>query len=412
MAELAISGGRPVASLQTPAWPMHGEQEKRRVLKVLESGAWSWMGEMETSFNEAWAAFNGSKHALLVTNGTHALQLAYEGLDIGAGDEVLVPASTWQATAAAVLDVNAVPVLVDIEPDTWCIAPKAAEAAITSRTRAIAVVHLYGCMTEMDAIMELASRHGLSVVEDCAHQHGSQWRGKGAGTIGEVGTYSFQQSKVMTCGEGGGILVQDDKLFCRLDQLRNCGRFSPHFPEGEQRYVQSGNFRITEWQAAVLLGQLERLPSHLDRREACAQRLNQLLTEAAGVRPLKRHEAVTRQSYYAYGFRFIPEEWGGVTRDRFCAALSAETGLGFWSGYEPLNKSPLYQPHTKQRHRLNDCYWKQVDVARFELPTAELQAYRERVVTPHETLLLTPGDMDRIGEAIAKIFQHRDELRD
>jgi L-glutamine:2-deoxy-scyllo-inosose/3-amino-2,3-dideoxy-scyllo-inosose aminotransferase len=263
----------------------------------------------------------------------------------------------------------------------------------------------------MDRIMDLASRHGLSVVEDCAHQHGSQWRGKGAGTIGDVGTYSFQQSKVMTCGEGGAILVQDDKLYCRLDQLRNCGRFSPHFPEGEQRYLQSGNFRITEWQAAVLLGQLERLPSHLERREACGKRLNELLEEAPGVRPLKRHQAVTRQSYYCYGFRFLPEEWDGVTRDRFCEALSAETGLGFWSGYEPLNDSPLYQPHTKRRHRIDDPYWERIAASRFELPVAEQQAYRERVVTPHQTLLLDPGDMDKIGEAIAKIHKQRDELK-
>ncbi len=134
MGKLAITGGTPVAQLETPAWPVFGDEERRRLLKVLESGSWSWMSEMETSFNEAFAAFHGAKHSLLVTNGTHALQLAYEALDVGWGDEVLVPGTTWQATAAAVLDVNAIPVLVDVDPETWCIDPKVAEAAITSRT--------------------------------------------------------------------------------------------------------------------------------------------------------------------------------------------------------------------------------------------------------------------------------------
>jgi L-glutamine:2-deoxy-scyllo-inosose/3-amino-2,3-dideoxy-scyllo-inosose aminotransferase len=412
MGKLAISGGTPVAQLETPAWPVFGEEERRRLLKVLESGEWSWMAEMETSFNEAWAAFNGAKHSLLVTNGTHALQLAYEALDIGWGDEVLVPGTTWQATAAGVLDVNAVPVLVDVDPETWCIDPKAAEAAITPRTRAIAVVHLYGCMVDMDAIMSIASRNGLGVVEDCAHQHGGQWRGKGAGSIGDVGTFSFQQSKVMTAGEGGSILVQDDSLFCRLDQLRNCGRFSPHFPEETQRYLQSGNYRISEWQAAVLLGQLERLPQHLERRDTCGQRLNALLAQTPGVKPLKRHGGVTRQSYYCYGFRFMPEGWDGIRRGTFCEALSAETGLGFSGVYEPLTHSSLYQPHTKKRHRINDEYWAKINPPSYNLPATENMAANEAVVTSHCTLLLDPGDMDKIAEAIAKIHKNRDELKD
>ncbi len=412
MAKLAINGGKPVAKLQSPAWPMHGASEKRRLLKVLESGQWSWMAEMETAFNDAWADFNKSKHSLLVANGTVALQLAFEALDVGWGDEVLVPASTWQATAAAALDVNAVPVLVDIEPDTWCIDPKAAEAAITSRTKAIAVVHLYGCMANMDAIMDLASRKGLSVVEDTAHQHGGQWRGVGAGAVGDIGTFSFQQSKVMTAGEGGGILVQDDRLFGRLDQLRNCGRFSDHLPAECQRYLQSGNYRITEWQAAVLLAQLERLPKHLEVREKSGVRLGRLLEEAPGVAPLKRHAGVTRQSYYAYGFRFLPEQWEGISRDRFCRALSAETGIGFGGGYEPLTASPLYQPHTKRRHRISEEYWQRIDPKRFELPVVERSAAEERVITSHVNLLLGPEAMEKVAEAVHKLYKNQKELRE
>jgi len=266
-------------------------------------------------------------------------------------------------------------------------------------------------MVDMDAIMELANRQGLSVVEDCAHQHGGEWRGKGVGTIGDTGTFSFQQSKVMAAGEGGGILVQDDRLFCRLDQIRNCGRFSPHFPEEEQRYLQSGNFRITEWQAAVLLGQLERLPEHLERREASAKRLNEVLAEAPGVRALKRLQGVTRQSYYAYGFRFIPEEWDGVNRDQFAQALTAEVGIWFAGVYAPLAQSELYQPRTKQRHRISDEYWAKIDSGRHDLPNTDRIASKEAVVTDHSTLLLPSQDMDKVGEAIDKIHKNQAELR-
>jgi L-glutamine:2-deoxy-scyllo-inosose/3-amino-2,3-dideoxy-scyllo-inosose aminotransferase len=411
MAKLAISGGPPVTRLSTPNWPIYGHEERRRILKVLESGIWAYDGEMETSFNEAWATFNGSKHALSVTNGTHALQLAYEALDIGWGDEVLVPASTWQATAAAVLDVNAVPVLVDIDLDTWCLDPKAAEAAITSRTKAIATVHLYGCMSDMDAIMDIASRHGLYVVEDCSHQHGSQWQGKNAGTIGDIGTFSHQSSKVLNSGEGGSVLVQDDKIFYRLEQLRNCGHFSRQCPENERRYLQSGNYRIGEFQAALLLSQLERLPEQLEQRDACGQQLNAILEKAPGVCALKRYEAVMRQSYYMYAFRFIPEEWEGINIHLFRKGLSAETGLGFGGGYEPLNKCSLYQPLTKQRHRLDDAYYQRIDAARYKVPNAERMAYREGVCLSHTNLLLDPADMDKIGEAIDKLYTNQAELR-
>lgn len=411
MPKLAIAGGKPVAELKVPGWPMMGKEEERRVMQVTRSLRWSYSGPMEAAFNEAWAAFNASKYALLVANGTVALQLAYEALDIGRGDEVLVPGSTWQATAAAALDVNAIPVLVDIDLESWCIDPKAAEAAITSHTRAIAAVHLYGRMADMDAILDLANRHGLAVVEDVAHQHGSQWQGRCAGTIGDIGSFSHQESKSLTCGEGGSLLTQDERLCGRLDQLRNCGRFSSSVPDEKQRYCQSGNYRISEWQAAILLSQLERLPEQIDRRDACGKRLDAILAQAPGIRTLPRQPQVTRQSYYAYAFRFIPEEWNGVTRETFRHALRAETGIGFGTPYEPLNKCSLYQPHSKRRHRLDDEYWAKIDPARYELPVNDRIAYQEGVLMGQPALLLNPKDMDFIGEAIHKLYKSRDALK-
>jgi dTDP-4-amino-4,6-dideoxygalactose transaminase len=161
-----------------------------------------------------------------------------------------------------------------------------------------------------------------------------------------------------------------------------------------------------------LLSQLERLPEHLERRDASGQRLNALLAELPGVKPLKRHEGVTRQSYYCYGFRFMPAEWDGVTRGRFCEALSAETGLGFSGVYEPLTHSSIYQPHTKKRHRISDEYWAKINPSAYSLPATENMATNEAVVTGHATLLLGPAAMDKIGEAIAKIHKNQSELKD
>jgi len=231
------------------------------------------------------------------------------------------------------------------------------------------------------------------------------------GTVGDIGTFSFQQTKVVTAGEGGAILVQDEELYRRLDQLRNCGRPSPHFPAEGQGPLQSGNYRITEWQAAILLGQLGRLPAQLEKREASGKRLNEILAATPGIGPLRRLEGVTRQSYYCYGFRFLPEEWQGVSRERFCEALNAETGLPFWAPYSSLNECDLYQPHTKKRHRISEEYWAAIDPTRFELPVTERLSRREAVITSHETLLLPAEDMDAVGEAISKMHAHQDELR-
>jgi L-glutamine:2-deoxy-scyllo-inosose/3-amino-2,3-dideoxy-scyllo-inosose aminotransferase len=161
MPKLAIKGGVPVRDAKKdpwPSWPIWSQREKERLLKTLDSGIWSYNGPQEQAFNRAFAAFIGARHALSVANGTVSLQLALEALDIGPGDEVIVPGLTWQATAAAVIDVNAVPVLADVDPETWCLSPASLESALTFRTAAVIPVHLYGCVADMDAIMKIARR--------------------------------------------------------------------------------------------------------------------------------------------------------------------------------------------------------------------------------------------------------------
>ena len=198
-------------------------------------------------------------------NGTITLQLALEACGIGWGDEVIVPGLTWQATAASVLDVNAVPVLVDVTEDTWCIDPSEIEKAITPRTKAVIPVHLYDCMADMEAILSIARKHNLRVIEDCAHKQGGEINGKKAGNFGDIGSFSFQLSKLMTAGEGGALTVSCPELYEKLDALRNCGR-RPEQIMGEERgeghygdegnFIQSGNYRQTDFQAALLIESL------------------------------------------------------------------------------------------------------------------------------------------------------------
>ncbi|MFN2485890.1 MAG: DegT/DnrJ/EryC1/StrS family aminotransferase, partial [Acidimicrobiia bacterium] len=212
-------------------WPVFGGEELDALRAVLESGTWGHVsrsgtavGEYQPQFERAFADFQTAPHGLCVANGTVAIQLALEALDIGVGDEVIVPGLTWQATAGAVLDVNAIPILVDVEPETYCIDPGAVEAAFGPRTRAVIAVHLYNSIANLERLSAICRDRGLALIEDCAHSHGSTWKGKGVGSVGEIGCFSFQSSKSLTCGEGGFCSTNRDDLALRLDSLRNCGR--------------------------------------------------------------------------------------------------------------------------------------------------------------------------------------------
>lgn len=407
MGKLAITGGVPVRTKPWPSWPIHDEREEELLLAVCRSGDWAAANRpMEAAFSEKFAAFARAKYAVCLMNGTIALQLALEALDVGAGDEVIVPGYTWQATAAACLDVNAIPVIVDVDPETYCIDPAPAEAAITPNTRAIIPVHLYGCMADMDCIMAIAKKHDLKVVEDCAQSHGSQWRDLGAGAIGDVGAFSMQHSKVLASGEGGAVITSDDDLYERLCALRHCGR--PR--QGEKSPIQSGNYRMTEFQAAVLLAQLERLEEQVNHRDENATYLNERLAEIPGIKPMKRHPQITRQSYFSFVFRYDSSAFGGAPRSAFLAALSAEAGLKPHIIFEPLNKCRLYNPQTKRRHRWSEDYWRAIDPSRFHLPVCE-KAHREECVAFHHPFLLgARTDMDDFADAVAKVYENSTEL--
>jgi L-glutamine:2-deoxy-scyllo-inosose/3-amino-2,3-dideoxy-scyllo-inosose aminotransferase len=390
------------------------------LLSVLNSGVWSYNGQKETDFNRLFAKFNGTEYSICAANGTVTLQLALEACEIGYGDEVIVPGLTWQATAGAVLDVNAVPVLVDVCEENWCMDPEKVKEAITPRTKAIIPVHLYGCFVDMEEIMAIAARHKLRVIEDCAHKHGAVWKDQRAGSIGDIGSFSFQLSKLMTCGEGGALITNDPVLYEKLDALRNCGRRPEKTPGADKgtglygdegNFMQSGNYRITEFQAALLVEALKRLPSQNKHRDDNAKYLNKLLNQIPGIIPMKRDPREKLEAYYNFSFRFQSEEFKELPVDLFRKALSAELGIPVEPCYQPLNNCPLYQPLTKPwRYRLTADHWKQIDPKRFSLPVSQ-KVYTEESVCMHFSVLMADReDMQVIGDAIQKVSEQVESL--
>jgi len=411
MSKLAIFGGTPIGKGEFPAWPIYGQEEADQLLEALNSGVWGINGQKQEEFAQKFAEFCGAKYGVMVTNGTHTLKLALEAMDIGPGDEVIVPASTWQATASSVLDVNAVPVLVDVDPDTYTIDPAAIEAAITSKTRCIIPVHLYGRVCDMDAIMDIAKRYNLKVLEDCAHQHGSEWRGQKVGTIGNAGSFSLQSSKVMNTGEGGIVVTNDPKIYYRLQSMKSCGREVIN-EEGEKVSTQSGNFRPSEFAAAVGIAQLSRLQKQIEKREESEKYLEEKLQHIPGLGFLRHDDRITQQSIYWLPIKFKPEQWG-VDRMAFIRAVRAEmeNSIDLNRPYVPLTDSYLYRPFSKKTHKLSDEYCQKINPARYNTPVVEYAFQTEFVGIPHRFLLAEKSELDKFIAAVQKVWDNKEELK-
>ena len=368
MGKLAMTGGTPVRSAPYPKWPQWDSTERGHLLDVLDSGKW-WAteGTKVPEFEAAWARYTRTHHCVAVTNGTHALEVALLGLGIGEGDEVIVTDYTFFASASAVACVNAIPVLVDVDAHTFCIDPDAVVAAITPRTRAIIAVHLAGHPADLDRLTAICARHGLALIEDCAHAHGSAWNGTPVGGFGAAGTWSFQQSKLMTAGEGGAVIAQDPQIAASIRSYADCGRkpgewFYSHFALG-------GNYRMTEWQGAMLLAQLERFPQQHRTRNDNALYLNGELAKLPGVYPQARDQRTTAQGYYCYVVR-IDETQFGLTRDVIKAALEAE-GIPMTASYPVVHALAAFKAADgfAPRHR-GRSRWP--DYASLDLPVSSV----------------------------------------
>lgn len=394
---LALDGGTPVRAKLFPSWPVWDEREVEALRAVVESGSWGGFpspNRYAAEFADAFADYQTARFGVCTASGTAALEVALKAAGVRAGDEVIMPALTFVATAAAALYLGAVPVFVDVDPDTWCIDPAAAERAVTERTKAVVPVHLGSRMADMDAIAELARRHGLRVIEDCAHMHGGFWRERGAGSLGDLGCFSFQSSKLMTAGEGGIVITNDEELATLCHAYVDCGRLRPGDQPPKSQGIFGWNYRMTEFQAAVLLVQLQRLPEQTRVREANKRRLTERLAQIEGVGTLRMDERVTQPSGYGFYFKYRADRCGGVPRDRFVAALRAEGIPCHGAFYEPVYKDPLFA-------------WRDanapVDYSAVRCPIAERAAYEEGVWLPHQLFLGTAEDVDDIARAVEKV---------
>lgn len=415
---LALTGGEHAVGLPDTTWPIIDETEEKWMLEVLRSGKWNWLGEHEREFCRAYADFIGTRYSLCLSNGTVALQCALQAVGVEPGHEVIVPALTWVSTAQAAMDVGADVILVDVDPETLCIDPECVRQAITPRTRAILPVHLYGCMCDMDAIMEIAREHDLKVVEDVAHQHGSQWRGVGAGAIGDAGAFSFEHSKVLTSGEGGAITCDDAAVYETAFALKQVGWAPTDLdtdPLGEKGLRPAGryghNYRITEMQACLLRAGLSRLAEQNARREENARYLADQLSAMGGpLRVARRDPRITRQAYYCLTLHADPEQLDGLTRDQYLTALHAEW-IPFSGTYEPVYRNgllnlydrtspiPYRDPNTVQNY------------AELRLPNTERAVTETAVTLSHVHLLARREYLDQILDGVRKVNDHLDDVR-
>jgi len=408
-AKPALLGGKPVRTGPFPSWPKIASNDEKAWIEVLHGRHWCRLdGNYATRFEEAWASRLGAKGCVATASGTTALLTSLNALGVGPGDEVIVPPYTFAATINVVMLQFAIPVFVDTDRETFQIDANKIEAALTPRTKAILPVHLGGSPADMDAILAIAKRNNLVVLEDACQAHLAEWRRQKVSTIGDLGCFSFQASKNLNSGEGGAILGKNEELLERCRSFQNNGRGTQGYAF---QYVRNGsNHRMTEFQAALLGEQLTRLEAQAKAREQNAEYLTRLLREIPGLSPARIYDVCTRNAYHLYMFRYDPNHFSGLPRARFLKALEAE-GIPCSGGYTPLNKEPFIEATLQSRHY------------RSIYPEKELAAYKERNQCPQndrlceeavwftQTMLLGPrSDMDQIAEAIRKIQRNAAEL--
>jgi dTDP-4-amino-4,6-dideoxygalactose transaminase len=410
MSKLAINGGTPAAStLQVPEWPILAEDDRKAVIDVLDSRNWGRLipESKAEAFEHAFAAYQDANYGVAVSNGTVAIELALIAAGIRPGDEVLVPAVTFIASAGAIACVGAIPVFVDSDPETLAISVPAAEQAITSRTRGIVAVHYGGYPVDLDALVPLVEKHDLVLIEDCAHAQGTSWRGRKVGAYGDFGTFSFQHSKSLPAGEGGIVLTNDPDLAEEARLYHNIGR-RVGLP-GYHHLVLASNYRLPELSAALLLSQFSRLQDQVEERMRNASVLYSGLRAVGGLRPLKDDPRVTQRGYYFDVFRYDKSQFAGVPLQRFIEALRAE-GVRCGSGYGiPLYKQPAF--NREYVANLLSLPIDQIpDYNNMSLPVAEHFCAEEQVTIPHAVLLAGSGGMEAIVDAVQKIKTHAGEL--
>jgi perosamine synthetase len=409
--KLAINGGDKVHPGSWPQWPYWDQSAEPGILDMFRSGRW-WRGSGEhvEEFEKKYAELMGAKRCLATASGTTALLTALNVLGVDAGDEVIVSPFTFIATYNAIFAHKALPVFADSDPETFLIDPKKIEEKITDRTAAILPVHIYGLPVDMDSINKIAKDHKLRVIEDACQAWLAEYRGRRVGSIGDLGCFSFQNSKHLASGEGGAILGNDEDLMDRCNAYHNCGR-----PYGNMKKVpgipyQGMNYRMQQSQALILMSQMKRIEKDNDVRLANALYLDKKLKEIPGIIPYKPADGATRAVYHMYPFRYIKEKFNNVPKDKFLDALEAE-GIPCGGGYGKQNKDGLIDEQLNSRGFKRLFSEPRLKKWRDENYLPGNDMLTEQAVTFYQSMLLgTRADMDDIVNAITKIYENRNSL--
>jgi len=388
--KLAMLGGKPVRAKKWPAWPQWDRSAEEHVISILRSGNWyRGQGNTVAQFEAKYAELMGAKRCVCTVNGTNALLTAMHVLDVGVGDEVIVSPYTFIATYNVVIGSCALPVFADTDPETFQINPDKIEERITERTRAIMPVHILGLPANMDRIMAIAKKHNLVVIEDACQAWMAEWRGRKLGTIGDLGCFSFQNSKHLPIGEGGAVIGNDEELMDRVMSFHNCGRPYGSVKRTSGYPIIGTNRRMTEYQAAVGLSQIKRLEKDTQRRNENAEYLTSRIKDIPGIIPHKLYEGVTRAAYHLYPFEGVP-----------CSG-----------GYGPQYRDGLIEDALNSKN-FKRCFPKErLDKYRQELNyPGNDQLCEEAVWIGQNMLLGSKSDTGDIADAILKIYENRDKL--
>jgi dTDP-4-amino-4,6-dideoxygalactose transaminase len=385
----AILGGTPTIDRKDwPTWPPRTPDITEALRAVVEEDQWGIRSEAVAKFETAFAAAHESEYALAMGNGTLALYAALKAVDIGRGDEVIVPAYTFMASAVSVLQAGGTPILADIDPATYNLDPQAAKEKITEKTKAIMPVHIGGNPADMNAFIELGQKYGLAIIEDAAQAPGAGFGGKPVGAIGDAGSFSFQSSKNITAGEGGILLTNNKAVYEQAFEIYNCGRSLKG--DWYHHAYPGTNLRLSAFQAAVLLAQMKKLESWSKTREENGRYLEHLLKQIPGITPVQRYPETTRNAYHLLIFAFDSAAFSGMPKSRFLEAMMLE-GVVATSGYTPLNTMPFLKGDTASYPVTEDACERGVWIRQFEL--------------------LAPRPMmDKIIEAIEIIQHHAQEI--
>lgn len=407
MSKLAIKGGERVKTTPFPSFPIWDKEDEEHLLVALHSGRWSIGHEDSKNPNnkkfieqleQRMSDLQKAEYAIAMSNCTAALDVAVKSIDIQPGDEVIVTPYSFIASATCILQAGAVPVFADINEKTWNIDPDCIRKSITSKAKAIVVVHFGGQSADMDEIRAIANEHGLRIIEDCAHAFGASWRNAPVGTIGDVGCFSFQQSKNVTCGEGGVLVTNDVEIFKKAYSYHMSGR--KYGGQWYQHEVLGWNYKITEFQAALACSQMNKAEKLDSIRSKNALRIIEALDKIDGLDFVKTDERVTERVYHLLTFTYDPKCFGDISKKRFLRALYAE-GIPLLDGYKyPIYKNGLF---------IND---KKHDYSIYEERCPVVEKKCEQGVWIPQTLLLgSEKDISELIDAFYKVIENIDELR-